>query len=145
MMTKYRVGIIGCGRIASTIDDEVVNSDHLLPYSHTASYMEVEPTEVVAAADIDEAKLVAFKKRWGTTVLYTDYEQMLAKEALDIVSVTTRTAQRPEIVVKTAKAGVKAIWSEKPISQSLREADEMIAACWAAGVKFAINCSRRRD
>lgn len=62
---------------------------------------------------------------------------------LDIVSVTTRTAQRPEIVVKTAKAGVKAIWAEKPISQSLREADEMIEACRAAGVKFAINCSRR--
>ena len=50
-MAKYRVGIIGLGRIASTIDDEVQGHPSvMLPYSHMACYREVDEVEVVAGA-----------------------------------------------------------------------------------------------
>ena len=43
-----------------------------------------------------------------------------------------------------ARAGVKAIWAEKPISLSLAEADEMGGGLpRAEGVALAINCARR--
>ena len=51
---------------------------------------------------------------------------MLAEERLDIVSVCTTARLRPIIVQDVARAGVKAIWAEKPISLSLKEADDMI-------------------
>ena len=41
-----------------------------------------------------------------------------------------------------ASRGLKAIWAEKPISISLAEADEMVAACQRAGIALAIGCSR---
>jgi len=142
-MPKYRAGVIGCGRMGSTIDDEMIGSNWFLPHSHAASYKEAEKTELVAAADIDEAKLKAFSERWGVTALYTDYKEMLAKENLDIVSVTTKTVTKPEIVINAAKAGVKGIYCEKPIADVLREAEEMIAVCKEFDVKFAINASLR--
>ena len=68
---------------------------------------------------------------------------MLEKENLDIVSVCTTARIRSTIVQDVARAGVKAIWAEKPISLSLAEADEMLETCRAEGVALAINCARR--
>src|SRR5262249_44398902 len=51
-MARYRVALIGLGRIASTIDDEVEGTSLLLPWSHVTSYRAVREVEVVAAADL---------------------------------------------------------------------------------------------
>jgi len=48
-MARYRVALIGLGRIASTIGDEIEGDPgFLLPYGHMASYREVPEVEVVA-------------------------------------------------------------------------------------------------
>ncbi|NPV09285.1 MAG: Gfo/Idh/MocA family oxidoreductase [Anaerolineae bacterium] len=144
--SRYRVAIIGLGRIASTIDDEVrPGSGTLLPYSHMACYREVPQVEVVAGADPYAEQRHAFRARWGVDRLYADYREMLERERPDIVSVCTSARPRPGIVIDCAQAGVKAIWAEKPISFSLAEADAMVAACRDRGVKLAINCSRHWD
>ena len=54
---KLRVGIIGCGRIASTIDDELQKPRRggiILPLSHAGGYALVDETEIVAACDVVE-------------------------------------------------------------------------------------------
>src|SRR5207237_9249300 len=56
----------------------------------------------------------------------------------DIVSVTTSTKPRPGIVIDCARAGVRVIYAEKPISNSLAEADAMIAARREHGRKLAV-------
>ena len=53
---------------------------------------------------------------------YTDVEEMLAKEDLDIVSITTWQGPRAEATVAAAKAGVKGIIGEKPMAASLGQA-----------------------
>jgi predicted dehydrogenase len=64
---------------------------------------------------------------------------MLAREALDVVSVGPSYLHEHEaMVVAAAEAGVKAIYCEKPIARSLDEADRMLAACDARGVKVAV-------
>ncbi len=78
-----------------------------------------------------------------TKNLYNNYQEMLTKENLDIVSVCTTSRIRATIVKDVARAGVKAIWAEKPISLSLAEADAMVATCRTEGVALAINCVRR--
>ena len=45
---------------------------------------------------------------------------MLAEEQLDLVSVCTTARVRSAIVQDVARAGVKAIWAEKPIALTLR-------------------------
>ena len=63
---KLRVGIIGCGRIASTIDDELQKPRRggiILPLSHAGGYALVDETEIVAACDVVEEKLETFQSR----------------------------------------------------------------------------------
>lgn len=143
-MERYRVALIGLGRIASTIDDEVKDSPRgKQPYAHMACYRAVPEVEVVTGSDLYTEQREAFGQRWGLDRLYSDYHEMLAKEKPDIVSVTTSAKPRPKIVIDCARAGVKAIYAEKPISFSLAEADAMLAACEENGVKLAIGCTRR--
>ena len=145
-MSRYRVGIIGLGRISSTIDDEVQGHPAvMLPYSHTACFREVADVEVVAGADPYPEQRAAFGERWKVDRLYADYQEMVQKENLDIVSVATSAKPRPEIVQTLAKAGVKGIYAEKPIAVSLAEADAMVAACATSGSVLAIGCTRRWD
>ena len=143
-MALYRVAVIGCGRIGSTIDDEQVNKPQFrYPWAHVPAYIEANGVELVAGVDLSTDQLQDFKQRWSVNALYTDYRQMLAQEQLDIVSVTTRPEERAEIVIATAESGgVKAIYATKPMCVSLAEADAMIEACRQHGVILAIACHK---
>ncbi len=128
---KFRVGIIGCGRMANTIEDEQINKRKVrpyrgglvLPYSHAASYAAVEQTEVVAACDIDDGRLKAFAERWNISACYTDYRKMIESENLDLVSVTTRPQQHAEQMIFAANHGIKGVYAEKPLCMTLEETD----------------------
>lgn len=140
----YRVGVIGCGRIGSTIDDEVQgNTSVILPFSHTAAYMEEPRVEVVAAADVDPQKREAYQQRWGVERMYESHAALLEGVRPDIVSVCTRAEERPAVVAACAEAGVKVIFAEKPLAWSLGEAEAMIAACRKHGAKLGVGCLRR--
>jgi predicted dehydrogenase len=144
---RFRVGIIGTGRIASTIGDEIEHGpfEILLPYSHAGAYAATPATEVVAATDPNAERLEAFAQRWQVPATYADYREMLAREALDIVSVCTPTRTHAEVFAAVAESGVKGAFLEKPIAQSLREADAMIAAFDERGVKTVVNHLRTFD
>ncbi|MCC6705877.1 MAG: Gfo/Idh/MocA family oxidoreductase [Thermomicrobiales bacterium] len=145
-MTKYRAGIIGLGRISSTIDDEVIGHPRVaLPYAHMACLREVPEIEVVAGADGYQEQRDAFSTRWGVDNLYADYREMLAKERLDYVTIATPAKPRHDIFMDCVNAGVKAIYAEKPISLSLADADEMVAAARAKGIVVGVGCTRRWD
>ena len=145
-MAKLKAAVIGLGRIASTIDDEIEKyGGGGLPYSHIACYMAVPEVEVVGLCDTWEEQREAAGQRWGVDGLYADYRQMLEETRPDIVSVCTSAKPRGQILTNIADGGygVKAIWSEKPITLSLAEADKAIDACAKAGIVLAVNCTRR--
>ncbi len=143
----YKAAVIGLGRIASTIDDEVTGSNWILPFSHMGSYREVPEVEVVAASDLHAEQLADFGKRYemDERQLYSDYREMLERERPDIVSICTNAKHRHGVVMDIARmnVGVKVIWAEKPLAISLADADEMVAACRAAGITLAVNNLRR--
>ena len=123
---RFRVGIIGCGRMANTIEDEVQGPRRgglILPYCHAGGYVEVEETEMVAACDIAEDKLNAFTERWNVPRGYTDFHQLIDEEKPDILSITTRPEQHAEAMIYGAENGVKGMYAEKPLCCSLAEAD----------------------
>ncbi len=145
-MARTRVAVIGLGRIASTIDDEIeIYDGHALPYSHIACYRAVPEVEIVGMADTWEEQREAARERWGFEAIYADYRAMLEETKPDVVSVCTSAKPRASILIDIAKGGygVKALWAEKPITLSLQEADDAIAACNDAGIALAVNCTRR--
>jgi predicted dehydrogenase len=153
MSGRYRAALIGLGRIADTIDDEHVGSGWLLPFSHMGAYAGVTEIDVVGAADLHPEQRRAFGERWGIpqAQLYERYEDLLARERPEVVSVCTSAAPRARIVLdicrltRAGRATVRAIWAEKPLAISLEEADAMVAACREAGILLVVNAMRASD
>jgi len=146
MSATYRVGLIGCGRMGATIDDEVKdrpNAHLYLPYSHAAAIVACERMELVAVSDPIEEKAEQIRARYGAQKAYGDYKQMIEKEKLDVVSIATRPGPHAEQVIFAAEAGVKGIYCEKSLCNAVHEMDAMRAACTPRGVKFNYGTQRR--
>lgn len=138
---NYRGAVVGCGRMGSTIDDEHIGMPHYpWPWAHAPPIIEARGVELVAAADVEQAKLDDFKRRWGVEALYTDYRKMVEEQKPDIVCLTTRPEPRAEVTIGLAEAGVKAIFATKPMCRTLADADAMIDACRKHGTILSIAC-----
>lgn len=130
--------------MGSTIDDELPRwASTGRPYAHAARYAAVDDTVVVAACDADAQKLATFGERWGVSALYSDVETMMVQEQPDVVSICTHTGIRHEVTLQVIAHAPRAIFMEKPMAETLRQCDEIIAACEARGIVTAVNCSRR--
>lgn len=138
---KYRAGIVGCGRIGSEFDDD---SKRTLISTHAGAYRAVEDIELIAACDINIDKLERCGRKWQIPLVYQDLGEML-KNKLDIISICTPSTSHLGIVKEAVKSGIKAIFCEKPIADSLQSADEMIRLCNSKGVILQIDHQRRFD
>lgn len=137
-----KAGIVGCGRIASGFDDDPKRK---VVWTHAGAYKNVEGIELVALCDIDKDKLETCGKKWTVERLYTNYNEMLEKENLDIVSICTWTSTHYEVLKSAVKSKVKAIFCEKPIAANLKQADEMIKLCKDDNIILMIDYPRRFD
>lgn len=98
----------------------------------------IEQAEVVAVADPDPQGLAAAAKRLKAPRTYTDYRRMLEKERPQIVSVAPRWLDcHRDMVMACAEFGCH-VFLEKPVCQSLEQADEMIAAFERRNLRLAI-------
>lgn len=145
-MKIYRVAIVGLGRMASTIDQEVLDYPAItLPYSIAGACQEIKQLKLVAGADIVVEKREAFGKRWGIKALYADYLEMIDKEKPDLVAICTRGELHAEMAVKAISTGVRLIYLEKAMACSMREADAVLEACKKHSVAFNTGVLRRFD
>ena len=109
-------------------------------YGHATdtAWLSVPNTRVVAVADDDKAGLAAAAKRLKVDRTYSDYRKMLDEVKPDIVTIAQRWIdQHRDMAVAAAERGIH-IYMEKPFCRSLQEADEIVAACDKARVKFAL-------
>lgn len=147
MPTTYRVGLAGCGRMGATIDDEVESKGpralHWVPYSHAAAVVACHRTELVAVADPVGAKAEAIRDRYKAGRAYDDYKEMIKCEGLDILCIATRPGPHAEIAVSAAESGVRGLYCEKPLCNSMRQADSILNVCERYGVKFNYGTQRR--
>jgi predicted dehydrogenase len=74
---------------------------------------------------------------------YTDYQEMIRRERLDLICIATRPGPHAEAVVFAAEEGIKGVYCEKPLCNSMRQADAMLEACGKHGVKFNYGTQRR--
>lgn len=100
-----------------------------------------EEIKLVAVADTNPAQLADAPEGVET---YGSLDEMLAKADINVVMVSTPNPSHPEMVKKAAAAG-KHVICEKPAAMTVREFDEMTAACEKAGVIFTVHQQRRWD
>jgi len=131
-MAKYRVAVVGCTGIGN---------------AHTTGFADLPNVELVGACDIVPGVLDKFVERWQSQwediTKYTDHQEMLKNEKLDIVTVATSDHRHADIVVNAANAGVQGIFCEKPMATSLVDADRMVEACENNNTILSIDHTRR--
>ena len=114
-----------------------------VPHSSASAFHHVEDTELVAVCDLREEAISQFKANWAAIQpevnTYTDYREMLDREALDVIAVVTGDHVHAQIVVDAAEAGVKGIVCEKPLATTLADADRMIEAVEKAGIPMLVD------
>ena len=128
MDKKVRAGVIGVGAFGSL---------------HARVYSELESTELVAVADVNEECLSAATARLGVEG-YADYNQLLERDDIDVVNICTTDRLHVEPVTAAARAG-KHILVEKPLAISVEDCDTMIEAAASAGVKLMVGQILRFD
>ena len=127
-MSKFRVGVIGCGAIAQNC--------------HLPGYAKCKDVSIEAAADIEPARLAEAQHRFGVKRVYRDYRRMLQKECLDIASVCTPNYLHADAAICAAEAGCH-ILCEKPIALSMKVAAAMAAAVKKNRVRMMLGFSHR--
>jgi predicted dehydrogenase len=124
-----RVGIVGLGMMGHSL----------------AETCRAEPAvALVAGCDIQSERRRTWSTAWEVpaAALYDDYQEMLARERLDIVMVATHASLHHGAVLAAAEQGVH-VFCEKPLATSLAEGDAMVAAAQAARIKLAVNHVKR--
>lgn len=86
----------------------------------------------------------ALGRRLGCERWATHYGDLLEDEETDAVVIAAPAHLHAEIIVAAARAG-KAVFCEKPLANSLAEADEAIEAARYAGVPLQVGFQRRFD
>jgi predicted dehydrogenase len=112
---------------------------------HGECYTKNPLAELVAVCDIDRARADAAAKRWNAKPYY-DVEEMLRSEQIDAISVATSGVENggdhyvPSMQVLAAG---KHLLVEKPISNNLSHAKEMVAEAKRRGVCMAVDLNHR--
>lgn len=68
---------------------------------------------------------------------YQNFDRIADNKDIDIVYVVLPNSMHHEFVIRAAEAG-KHVICEKPVAVSVKEAEEMVAACKSAGVRFFV-------
>ena len=137
---SYRAGVIGLGQIGNLFDEDPKRKEI---WTHTGAYLALPDVVLAAGADSDEDRRRRFLYRSVSATAYVDYQSMLHAERLDVVSVCTPTALHHEMVLAAVKAGVRAVFCEKPLAATPEQAAVMVEVCQSAGVLLAVNHTRR--
>lgn len=128
---SLKVGIVGVGNIGKT---------------HAAVYRENPATEIVAVCDVVKDTADQAAVQFGAKAFYSVEEMLASGIQLDLVSVCTKGEENGgehyEPTMKLLGAGIPVL-GEKPISNRLDEAHEMVELAKLKQIPYAINLNHR--
>lgn len=122
-----KVGVIGIGSISDM---------------HINSYLKNADVELVAFCDLNEERLKEKGTLYGVERRFTDYQDLLAEEDIDAVSICTWNDTHAEIAIAALEAG-KNVLVEKPLSMNVEEAEAIEAAVEKSGKMLQVGFVRR--
>ncbi|MER2137842.1 MAG: Gfo/Idh/MocA family oxidoreductase [Arthrobacter sp.] len=91
----------------------------------------------------DAARAEAAARKWGWEQTETDWRTAVEREDIDVVDIVTPGASHAEIAIAALEAG-KHVLCEKPLANTLTEAEAMAAAAERAAGKAMVGFTYRR-
>jgi len=107
-MKKFKVGVIGCGRISPT---------------HLVSISQNEDCELVAVCDNKPERAEAAAKKYGCKA-FTDYKDLINNPEIDVIHLCTPHYLHPIMAIEAMEAK-KHVMTEKPMSITYEDAVKM--------------------
>ncbi|MDR1531441.1 MAG: Gfo/Idh/MocA family oxidoreductase [Clostridiales bacterium] len=126
-MKELRVAIVGAGFIGM---------------QHADAIMRQPGAKLVALADADSAGLARKQAQLGLKRGYTDYQQMLEKEDIDIVHNCTPNSLHFAVSQAALSAGVH-VYCEKPLAVSVEEGGKLTQMAREKKLGNAVNFNYR--
>lgn len=129
MSKKLSLSIVGCGGIAN----------------FTALLARITPgVQLTAACDISQDRVEAFARKHKIPQVYTDYAEMLATGSFEAVYLAVPHNLHFDMIKSAIDAGYP-IFTEKPITRTFSEGQEIVAYAAAKEVKIGVNYQYRYD
>lgn len=104
-------------------------------YNHARIYSDLEGVNLVGISDKNKDNLEKAKRFCKNT--YEDYNEMIKKEKIDIISVVVPTLFHKKVAIDVMNEGIN-ILLEKPIASTIEEAKEIIECAKKNNVKLTI-------
>ena len=136
--------LVGCGRIAGLNEDDLYRKK---PCSHIGAYQAHPAYDVKGVYDINPKSCETFANKFGILGRFNNIEKALSEIKPELVSIAVPYDFNCEIVHLVAQHPnrPKMIFCEKPISNSLKNAENMVRVCEENKVLFYINNRRLTD
>src|SRR5437773_2007647 len=109
-----------------TIKIGIVSFAHIHAVSYAEALKRIEGVKLVGIMDEDRVRGTQYSEEFDTK-FFSNINDLLMQD-LDAVIVTSENVHHKEHVIASALAG-KHVMCEKPISVSIKDAQEMIAIC----------------
>lgn len=122
-MRKIKVGIIGCGYIASKW--------------HIPGFQRLKKTATITAVCDISPQVASVARKANIPKTYSSATEMLREEDLDIVDICTPPQTHTSLSIEAMEKGVNVLL-EKPMALTLADCDEMIRASQKTGSKLCI-------
>ena len=127
--TKIRVALVGCGRISK---------------NHFNSIEEHQDNiDLISICDIQKEVLSEHTKKYKVNG-YTDLNEMLKKENLDLVILCTPSGMHANQTELCAKYNIN-VMTEKPMATRWKDGLRMVSACDEAGVRLFVVKQNRNN
>ena len=140
-----KAAVIGLGRMGAEPSVRLANKipEGWLPISHVEAIKSLSELELSAICDTEQSKVDRFTALYGIEKGYIDYRKLLEEIKPQFLSIATRTVIRKEIISAAVTNGVKYIYAEKPLCNSVKEAQEIMQLLSIHDVKLAYGVNRR--
>ncbi len=107
-MNKLKAALVGCGNVAQV---------------HLKSIAENDKAELVSVCDIVKSKADKESEKYSCRGYY-DFDEMIEKEKIDVLHITTPHYLHPQMAIKAMKKGVNVL-TEKPMAIEYSDALKM--------------------
>jgi predicted dehydrogenase len=126
-MSQFGVAVFGCGGVSGP---------------HFNGYATHPRARLVAAVDVRAELAEAAARRWGAARHYDSVDAALADPEVQVVDLCLPHDLHAPVAIRAAAAH-KHVFVEKPIANTLEEADAMIAAAREGGVLLMVDQTKR--
>ena len=134
-MAQLNVALIGYAFMGRAHSNAYRQVNHFFTPKHPARM------KVLCGRTPDAVKTAASQLGWEETS--TDWREVVRRKDIDIVDIVTPGDSHAEIAIEAAKAG-KVVFCEKPLANTVKEAEKMLAAVKKAGVLHMVCHNYRR-